>query len=267
MKINALILFLLIFNGLLILSSCGKNSSKQIHNSGAIVLIENQSPKANHHLKSISLGHAEDFTLFASTSISSMPYSRITGKVGLAPGVRSKITLLPDEVKGGSSEVYASDDSNHESRSLLKAALDDLIGSSIEFNKIEADVDKVDMVKGFIGGKTFPAGSYLWNSRVAINHDIILDGGGDDVWFFHIRKNFNMDHDIRVLLANGAQAKNIFWMVDGSLKLDEKSELVGTVFVQNIFTMKKYARLQGRAFSLNGNIVLDNNIINNPKQN
>ena len=249
----------------MVLSSCGKKSSQQTHNREVSVLLENQSPKANHHLKAISLGRAEDFSILASTSISSIPYSTITGKVGLAPGVRSKITLIPSEVKGGGSEIYASDDSDHDSNLLLKGAQDDLTGSSVEFKNREVDPDKVDMVKGFIGGHTFPAGSYLWNSRVAINSDVILDGGSDDVWIFHVAKNFNMDHDIRVILANGAQAKNIFWMVDGSLKLDEKSELVGTVFVQNIFTMKKYASLRGRAFSLSGNIVLDNNIISNPK--
>ncbi|MBC7540657.1 MAG: DUF3494 domain-containing protein [Bacteriovorax sp.] len=256
-KIKLLLTFLICFF-LMILASCGKNSSSQTEMQKTSGLTKTTNAPIN-------LGRAENFAIIASSSISSTPNSTITGKVGLVPGLRAQITLLPSEVVGGSSEIYAADDTNPDSHLFLENAHKDLIAASVEFDIKEADADKIGKFNGFLGGKTLTAGSYKWNSRVAINSDLILEGSPTDVWIFHGTANFNMANDVHVILKGGAKAKNVFWLIDGSLRLAERSELVGTVIVQKIFTMQSFASLNGRAFSLNGNIVLDNNAITMPE--
>ncbi|MDD4975860.1 MAG: ice-binding family protein [Bacteriovorax sp.] len=255
-KIKLSLSFLICF--VLILSSCGKNSSTltKMQKTSAITTTQNAP---------IKLGQAENFVIFASSSISSIPNSTINGKIGLEPGIRSQINLLPSEVVGGSSDIYAADDTNPDSHLLLEDAHTDLEAAAKEIENRKADSDKIGKFNGFLGGKTLTAGSYKWNSRVTINSDLILEGAPGDVWIFHVSANFNMANDVRVILSGGARAKNVFWLVDGSLRLADRSEIVGTVIVQKIFTMQSLATLNGRAFSLKGNLVLDNNTITKPE--
>jgi hypothetical protein len=195
----------------------------------------------------------------AGTSITSIPNSIIKGKVGLKPGTRSLITLISTEVLGGESEIYAGDDNP-----LLNTAKADLITSYTEGKKRTPDSDKIGRYYGSLGDKVLPAGCYKWNSGVVVKTDLFLEGSASDVWLFQINGNFNVAHDVHIYLSGGAQAKNIFWLVEGNVLLDEKSVTVGTVISQKMFTMKSYALLDGRAFAINDKLFLDINTISRP---
>ena len=73
-----------------------------------------------------------------------------------------------------------------------------------------------------IGGKTFTPGLYKWGTDVSISTNITLTGGAEDVWIFQIAGDLNIASGgsvpagIKIILAGGAQASNIFWQVDGA---------------------------------------------------
>jgi hypothetical protein len=114
MKKSGIVVSLLLGFGLLSVTSCGKsesNAPKAVINTIEVPKTETKlDTTANHGVKAVNLRQAENFAVFAHSSIFSIPSSTITGKVGLRPGTRSLITLDPSEVVGGLPEIYAGDD-------------------------------------------------------------------------------------------------------------------------------------------------------------
>ena len=119
MKNSGVLFSLMLGVSLLTLTSCGKNGStsknlRTVSNTIEVPKVENKADTiANHNVKAVNLRLSENFAVFANTSISSIPNSVITGKVGLRPGVRALIGLDPIEVVGGLSEIYAGDDNDY----------------------------------------------------------------------------------------------------------------------------------------------------------
>ena len=64
-----------------------------------------------------------------------------------------------------------------------------------------------------------------------------------------------------MLLTNGAQAKNVFWQVLGGSGVGANSSFVGTVLVHDAVDIGRSSLLNGRAFSTNGAIGLNDNQI------
>jgi hypothetical protein len=67
-----------------------------------------------------------------------------------------------------------------------------------------------------------------------------------------------------VVLANGAQAKNIFWEVGSSATLGTNSVFAGTIMASASITLETGATLQGRALALNAAVTLDSNAVTAP---
>ncbi|MFT4607067.1 MAG: hypothetical protein ACI9V8_001495 [Urechidicola sp.] len=53
----------------------------------------------------------------------------------------------------------------------------------------------------------------MWGADVLINTDLTLSGTGSDVWIFQISLDLILASGKSVILAGGAQAKNVFWLV------------------------------------------------------
>ena len=74
---------------------------------------------------------------------------------------------------------------------------------------------------GEIGGLTFTPDLYKWTTNVTIATDIYLTGGANDVWIFQISGNLSLASagsvpaGVKINLAGGAQASNVFWQVGG----------------------------------------------------
>ncbi len=210
------ILIMITATVVLIMSACGKKASVSTGENltGVIsmseippVTLESSPssvpiPKKNPVIVAPDLAQAKNFSMMAYISISSAPGSTITGKVGLKPGVRSRIVLNPQgEVFGGGRDIYAGD----------------------------------------LGGKVLTAGIYHWSNGVKIPSDITLEGDESSVWIFQIKGNFEMAPNVRINLSGGALAKNIYWQISGRVTLEENSYSVGNFMNQLTFTAKSNA--------------------------
>ena len=106
---------------------------------------------------------------------------------------------------------------------------------------------------------------------VDINTDVTLTGGANDVWIFEIAGDLNIASDgdvvngIKVLLAGGAQAKNIFWQVGGPIgaTLGTYSTFEGTILSEKQVILQTGAVLHGRVLAQT-QVVLDANIVTKP---
>jgi hypothetical protein len=127
-----------------------------------------------------------------------------------------------------------------------------------------------------LGGQTLAPG--IWTSASTMllqNGDLTLDAQGDAnaVWIFQIGSAFTSvgtgpfpsPSGGNVILAGGAQAKNVFWQVGSSAIIGDFTSFKGNVLAFSSITMNSGAVAEGRMLARNGAVVMTStNIINKP---
>ena len=222
---------------------------------------------------STNVAAAGGYVLLAKTGITNVTGSLITGgNVGLSPAAASFITGFslmadPSNVYATSASVvapgkiYASNyapptPSNLTTAVLqMQAAYTDAAGRS--------NPDFLNQGSGDIGGKTPTPGLYTWGSSVTIPNDVTISGGANDVWIFQISKDLDLSSAKKVILAGGADAKNIFWQVAGKVTIQADAHFEGIILSQTAITLQTKASMHGRALA-QSLIALDNNAITAP---
>jgi hypothetical protein len=204
----------------------------------------------------VSLGTAGNHVLLAKTAISSVPSSGVTGNVGLSPAAASFVTgftLVADStnVFANSTQVvgkvYAANYAVPTPTNLtvaignMEGAYADAAGRS--------GPDYLELGSGNIGGKTLAPGLYKWTSAVTIPSDVTVAGGANDVWIFQTTGDLSMSAAKSVILAGGAQAKNIFWQVAGQATLGANSHFEGIVLGKTSVTLQTGATMNGRVLA------------------
>jgi predicted acyltransferase (DUF342 family) len=61
----------------------------------------------------------------------------------------------------------------------------------------------------------------------------------------------------RAVLINGANASNIFWVVEGAVTLGANSVFVGNIISRGAITVGATSTVEGRALTTNGAVTLD----------
>jgi predicted acyltransferase (DUF342 family) len=69
------------------------------------------------------------------------------------------------------------------------------------------------------------------------------------VWIFQISGDLMISADKRITLADGAQAKNIFWQVAGEVVIGAGAHVEGNILSQTAITMETGSTLNGRALA------------------
>jgi hypothetical protein len=130
---------------------------------------------------------------------------------------------------------------------------------------------------GEIGGLTFYPGLYKWSTAVNISTDITLDAQGDTnaVWIFQIAQDLtvagkgDLATGIKVILANGAKASNVFWQVGAAgvpgagATLDTYSTFNGTILSAKQVIANTGAVVNGRLFA-DTQVTLQQNPVTKP---
>ncbi|MDX2260463.1 MAG: ice-binding family protein [Gemmatimonadales bacterium] len=113
-----------------------------------------------------------------------------------------------------------------------------------------------------LGGTTKAAGVYCTASGINVTGTLTLDGGGDPNATFVFQAGTSLITAGDIVLINGAQAKNVFWIVGTSATLGTASQWQGTIIALTSITMVDNATLFGRALARNGSVTLGtNNVI------
>ncbi len=110
---------------------------------------------------------------------------------------------------------------------------------------------------GNIGGLNLVPGLYKFTSGASIaGSDVTLTGGPDDVWIFQIATDLIVEAGVNraVILAGGAQARNVFWQVGTSATLGTYSSFKGTILADQSITLDVGSTMEGRALAFAGQV-------------
>lgn len=207
----------------------------------------------------VNLGSAGDFAVLAGSGISNTGVSTlIIGDVGSYPTATIN-GLLAGNVNG---TLYTSADP------MVGLAKVDLTSA---FNDAQSRSLNAISLPGQLGGLTLTPGLYVNSTTSGIsgtgpNGILTLDAGGNPnaVWIFKMGSTFITDAGTSIVLAGGAQAKNIYWSVGSSATLGTNSIFYGNILADQAITLTTGARLTGRALTRIAAISLDTNSVTKP---
>lgn len=217
----------------------------------------------------VDLGTAGNYAILAKTGVSTTGATSVVGDIGLSPAAASYITgfdlILPAAGAYSTSalvtgKVYAPGYADPTPANLTTAVLD-MQNAYTDASGRAPDV--TELGAGNIGGLTLVSGVYKWGTGVTIPTDVTLSGSANDVWIFEIGQNLDISSATKVVLAGGAQAKNVFWQVAGQTTLGTTAVMNGNILDQTAIVMNTGAVLNGRALAQTA-VTLDANVVTAP---
>lgn len=198
-----------------------------------------------------AMGTEQNFAVLGGSTVTNTGSSVITGDLGLHPG--TAITGFPPGLVTG--EIHATDAVALQAQTDTTATYIDLAGQACD-TTVSAD----------LGGTTLTPGVYCSASSIGLTGALTLDAGGDPnaVWVFQMGSTLTTASNSSVVLANGADACNVFWQVGSSATLGTTTSFVGNIFALTSITLNNGASVSGRVLARNGAVTLDNNTITAP---
>ncbi len=111
-----------------------------------------------------------------------------------------------------------------------------------------------------LGGQTLQPGVYCSTSSQGLTGEMFLNALGDANAIFVIKAASTLTTaTAQVTLLNGAQAKNIYWLVGSSATLGVGSAMKGNIIAFTSITLVDNATLLGRALARNGAVTMGTN--------
>jgi hypothetical protein len=242
------------------------------------------------------LGEAGRFVILASQTVTTTVGSNITGgDIGVEDQARTFITGFTStgpagdftELTGGTS--YASDDSNPApfpyplhystlpvgatwttSGAMITQAKTDL---GIAFTYLAADPNPdapTISCPTELGNLTLTRGVYKTASNVIIqqgNLTLDAEGNPNSVWIFNIVGTGTLITGApggNIILANGAQAKNVYWRTAGKTVIGTNTVFYGNVFAWTEVNALTGANITGKLFASTDQVTLQSNIVTSP---
>ncbi|MCO5251558.1 MAG: ice-binding family protein [Candidatus Kapabacteria bacterium] len=212
-------------------------------------------------IPALDLRSMEDFVILAGSTVTGIPPVAIKGNVGLSPAAGSFIVGFDGSNVDGI--LYVVDDTGPagsvKNATLLQTAKSDL---TTAYNDAAGRTpvptgDFLNPGDGNMGGLSLVAGLYKFTSSAAITGaDLTLTGSSSDVWIFQIATSFNIGSGIKIILAGGAQAKNIFWQVGTSATIGTYATMKGTILADQSVTLGTGASLDGRALAFSASVTM-----------
>jgi len=203
----------------------------------------------------VDLRSAGNFVILAGSTVTNTGPTIITGaNLGLSPG--SAVTGFPPGRVIPPAVMHVTDPIAAQAQLDLTAAYN-----------YTAGVQGAAVLPGDMSGLTFTPGVYKTSSTVMLSAgNVTLDaqGNANAVFIFQVGSTLTTLGSTHVVLAGGAQAKNIFWQVGSSATLGTNSIFMGTIMALQSITLNTGANLTGRALTRNGAVTLDSNPVTAP---
>lgn len=226
---------------------------------GFLVVYALITPVVAAYTQTVNLGAATSFAVLGGQTVTNTGTTTLSGtagnNLGLSPG--SSITGIgpgPDSITMVGGEVHISDTNAQAAQTALTAAYIDAAG------RTPTTTTPVEL-----GGAILVSGVYS-NTTFEITGTLTLDAENDptSVFIFQSGSTLVTPDSSNVVLINGADACNIFWVVGSSATLGTNSILYGHVLAKESITAKTGATIYGSLLEQVGAVTLDTNtIVNN----
>ena len=184
----------------------------------------------------VDLGSADGYAVLA-TTVTNTDATTVSGGMGVSPG--DVVVGFPPGILLGTLDA---------GNAAAAEAQSDLAAAIIE---ISARTPHTEVV-GDLGEKTFHLGIHHFGAAISLTGTVTLDAedNPDAIFIFVTDAAFNTAADSVVVLANGAQAANVYWVVDGAAGTGARSTLSGSILARGAITLGADTALTGRALSL-----------------
>jgi hypothetical protein len=203
----------------------------------------------------VNLGSAGNFVIIGKSGISTTGVTSITGDIGVSPIDQTALTGF-SQIMDPSGEfstsiyvvgnLYAADYAVPTPATLVTAVSDMETALTTAMGMTLSVINEEGA--GIISGLTLAPGLYKWTTGVLIaGAGVTLSGGPDDTWVFQIDQDLVVDAD--VILAGGAQAKNIFWVTAAQALLNTGVDFSGNILASTLIDLKTGAKVTGRMLS------------------
>jgi hypothetical protein len=199
----------------------------------------------------VPLGDAWTFAVLAATGVTNSGGSTINGDLGSFPTV---------SIDGG----ITINGTNHAGDLVTQAAKISLDAAVTSANG-EGPVDGT--ISADLGGQTLTPGVYFQGGTMLLDGGVLtLNAGGDPnaVWVFKGGADLSVNVGSSVELAGGAQACNVYWVMNSKAAIGGSSRFIGTIMAGTSVTFGTNASLVGRALAQTGNVTLLANTITRP---
>jgi hypothetical protein len=195
----------------------------------------------------VGLGGAGGFAVLAGTTVTSAGVSTLTGDLGVSPG-----TAIPGFGPGTvSGTIHAGDDVAAQAHADLATAYGVAVARSPA------------TPAGVLDGLTLDPGVYASGAALALAGTLTLDAGGDPsaVFILQAGSTLTTTANSHVVLADGAQACNVFWQVGSSAALGATSDLKGSILAMTSISMGDAVSIDGRALARDGAVTMINDTV------
>ena len=204
----------------------------------------------------VPLGTAATFGIMATSAITNTGNSTINGDVSLDPG--TSMTGFPPGVVNGA--IHINDSVSAQARADLLSAYNTAKGLAPDTTVGTADL-------GGLYPSGIPPGTYYSGSTMNVSTPLTLDAGGNAnaVWVFQIGSSLTTGASVS--LANGAQAKNVFWVPTSDATIGVGTIFYGTILAGRDATAVTGATVNGRILAgaiTAGTIALQTSTVNVP---
>ncbi len=191
----------------------------------------------------VDLAAAATYGVLGATTVTCVSGTTINGDVGVAPG--PAVANFPPCTAGAL----------HENDGPAQAAHASLVTA---FGQLAAmPCGPVPVAE--LGGKTLQPGVHCALAAMALTTEVFLDAMGDPNASFVIKvatAALTTAAASRVTLQNGAQAKNIYWVIGSSATLGANSFMKGNMIAATTITFGAEVELVGRALARDGAVTL-----------
>jgi hypothetical protein len=213
----------------------------------------------------VNLRLAGNFVILSKSGITDVYKSTITGDVGSSPITGAAILVRCTEVVGTIYSVNAAGPlpCRVTNASRLTTAVNNMQTAYTDAAG-RSNPKFLNLGAGSIGGRTLKPGLYKWTSAVVIPTNVTISGGPNDVWIFQIAGTLKMSSAMKIILAGGAQAKNIFWQVAGAVTLGTTSHFEGIILGKTGINLQTGASINGRLLAQTA-VTLQKNTVKKPQ--
>lgn len=238
--------------GAIVLNSGSNLEGRLLTKSGAITIDSTAITSASvpPGISPLVMGRLEGFVLYTGigniTNTNNSSASSIIGNIGTNSGTLSGF-VAPTTLDGYSVS---------NTLTLTQLTSSNLTALIAKLESVTAPVQTT--TASFGSGQVLVPGVYSVEGAATITTSLTFDGGGDANAIFIIKVNgaLNSAAGVTFSLTGGAQAKNIFWLINGDIIFLANSTIKGNIIVGSIgaIAFNASSNLEGRLLTKSGAI-------------